>query len=488
MLGRWALVLAWLCLGAGAAFAQDLTLTSRDGALAVTGTLRAYDGEFYRIDSPYGLLTIDAASVLCDGPACPDLTAPLAIIRLVGDAEAGAALLPRLIGAFAKSKGLILEQGTPIRLRDPMTNSVLAEISFEPMAPDAARAALGDARAELAVARFAPKAAGARIVALDALIPIVAPGNPTPRISTTDLARALSGEVDNWSQIGGPDMPLVLHGLDADSDLAAAVAARLGKSAAVSVTHPDLTSLAAAVARDPWALAVTGRAGPARALPLTDSCGFTLQATALAVKAEDYPLTLPVYLLTPPRRLPLMAREFLDFLALPAAQTAISDAGYIARNPERMALATDGLRLMNAINGAGEETSLADLQRLAAAMSGADRLSLTFRFQDGSDELDAVSRENLTDLAQRLDAGLFDGSVMTLVGFSDGSGAAVQNQTLALARAQSVLDALTALLPDAAHLPAIDAHGEAMPMACDETAAGRRLNRRVEIWLRPKLD
>jgi phosphate transport system substrate-binding protein len=29
------------------------------------------------------------------------------------------------------------------------------------------------------------------------------------------------------------------------------------------------------------------------------------------------------------------------------------------------------------------------------------------------------------------------------------------------------------------------AFGGVLPIACDETAAGRRLNRRVELWLRP---
>jgi hypothetical protein len=53
-------------------------------------------------------------------------------------------------------------------------------------------------------------------------------------------------------------------------------------------------------------------------ITLTDSCGFPASAfSALAVKAEDYPLSLPLHLLTPRRRLPLMAREFLEFLTLP---------------------------------------------------------------------------------------------------------------------------------------------------------------------------
>jgi phosphate transport system substrate-binding protein len=31
---------------------------------------------------------------------------------------------------------------------------------------------------------------------------------------------------------------------------------------------------------------------------------------------------------------------------------------------------------------------------------------------------------------------------------------------------------------------AVDAFGEAMPMACDDTAWGRQVNRRVEVWVR----
>jgi phosphate transport system substrate-binding protein len=36
-------------------------------------------------------------------------------------------------------------------------------------------------------------------------------------------------------------------------------------------------------------------------------------------------------------------------------------------------------------------------------------------------------------------------------------------------------------------LPRVEGFGEALPMACDETAAGRHLNRRVELWLVPDL-
>ena len=407
----------------------------------------------------------------------------------MGAADAGRALLPPLVAAFAAARGLIHAAGPVARITDPVSGQILAEFSFTAMTPDAARIEAKAGRAELIVAAATEPDFGSRALALDALIPIVARDNPVPRISTADLARALSGEVANWAQIGGPDMPLVLHALTPDSDLQKALSARLGRDIAAAVMHPDLATMAQAVARDPFALAVTGRAsaGAARALPLTDSCGFPLLPTALSVKAEDYPLSLPIYLLTPRRRLPLVAREFLEFLASPQADAAVAAAGYVNRSPERQPMTADGLRLINAIKGAGEETTLADLQRLAGVMDGADRLSLTFRFEDGSALLDAHSRENLADLARLLEAELFRGYTLTLAGFSDGAGAAADNLALSETRAKSVLAALQVAAPGLApaRLPTVQAFGEALPMACDSTAPGRRLNRRVELWLQP---
>lgn len=478
-------------LYAAPALAQDVTLTSRDGSLELAGALQGYDGEFYRIETSYGLLTVDGQGVICDGPACPDLTAPKAVIRIVGAADAGAALLPPLIAAFAKSRGLVDAPpvGGLVLITDPATDKVLAEFSFLPLPPEAARSEAKAGRAELIIAAATEPDFGSRALAVDALIPIVALDNPTPRISTPDLARALSGEVTNWAEIGGPDMPLVLHALPADSDLQKALSARLGRDIAAAITHPDLGTMAMAVARDPFALAVTGRAsaGAARVLPMTDSCGFPLLPTPLAVKAEDYPLSLPIYLLTPRRRLPLIAREFLEFLASPQAEDAVAAAGYVDRSATRQPMTADGLRLINAIKGAGEETTLADLQTLAGVMDGADRMSLTFRFEDGSSQLDAHSQSNLGDLAAMLEAGMFRGEAMILAGFSDGSGNAATNLDLSGSRARAVLAALAAAAPSLPpdRLPVVQAFGEALPMACDTTAPGRRLNRRVELWLKP---
>jgi phosphate transport system substrate-binding protein len=480
---------------AGAATAQDATLTARDGGLSLSGDLVGYDGEFYRIRTRYGLLTVDAAGVICTGPACPDMTAPLAVIRIVGAAEPARTILPGLFAAFAKARGLRLAgAGSDLLavIEDPATGEPLARIGFAAMPPDQASASVAEGVADLAVAALPVEGLGARILASEALVPLAAADNPLVAVSTADLARALSGEVDNWQALGGPDMPIVLHALAADVALQSVVEARLGAPVPATVLHPDSVALAAAVARDPWALALSGLsgAGAARVLPMTDSCGFPLPATPLAVKAEDYPLSAPIYLLTPKRRLPLLAREFLEFLATDAAQAAVAAAGYIDRKPTRAALTGDGQRLLNAIRNAGPEVSLEELQRLALAMTSGQRLSMTFRFQDGSTQLDAVSADNLELLGGLIAARAFDGYALVLAGFSDGSGAAATNLDLSRSRAEAVRANLARIAPDLREdqLPAVDAFGEALPIACDSSAAGRQANRRVELWLRPLSD
>ncbi len=403
----WCTAIALALLTTTGAVAQDVTLTAREGGIRLDGALQGFDGEFYRIETGYGVLTVDAEGVICEGPGCPDLTVPLATIRFVGAPETGAALLPPLWQAFATRRGLgyaagDASAGYTATLFEPASGKILANISFSAMSPDASHAAMAAGAAEFTVAAATDPDFGNRALAMDALIAIMADDNPTGAVATRDLAAVLGGDIVNWQGLGGPDMPIMLHAMRPDTDAARALVARLGRDIAGEVTHPDLASLAAAVAADPYALAITVQSaqGAAQRMVLTDSCGFALQPTPMAVKAEDYPLSLPIYLLTPRRRLPLIAREFLEFLATPPAQEAIAAAGFIDRGPVAQSLTADGARLMNAIQGASDEVVIADLKALVAAMTGAERLSLTFRFEDGSSALDAASQQNLADLAE----------------------------------------------------------------------------------------
>ena len=61
-----AAILAALCLLVVpiAVAAQDVTLRSHDGAVEISGNLLGFDGEFYRVDTVYGELTVDGSGVV----------------------------------------------------------------------------------------------------------------------------------------------------------------------------------------------------------------------------------------------------------------------------------------------------------------------------------------------------------------------------------------------------------------------------------------
>jgi phosphate transport system substrate-binding protein len=488
--------LAALCLAAlpAGSVEPDVTLTAVAGTLTVSGTLRGFDGAVYRVDTVYGLLTIDAAAVTCAGPGCPDLARFVPGVTIVGEAYPGVALIVALAADYAAATGADLTQvdsADGLILTLSTGGRAVATIRF--IARDAAGAigAIEDAGSDLALVAGEPGRAEGRMLALDPLLPVVAPGNPVRRIALRDLRAVQAGAIDNWRDLGGPDMPVALHAYDAATGLQQQIDARLGGPPPPGARrHPGPGALVAAVARDPWALALVpgSHAAGLQVLTVADSCGHVLRPGRFAVKAEDYPLAVAAHLVAPRRRLPGIGRALVDHAALPTAQSALAAAGFADLAPEVQPVTDQGERLVNAIRAAGPEVPLEELQRLVDAMTGAERLSLTFRFEGGARALDAASRTHLADLARMIEAGLLDGRELVFAGFSDGDGDARANLALSRARAEATRAAVAAAAPlrDPGRVAlAVEAFGETLPIACDDTPLGRQINRRVEVWLRP---
>ena len=89
------------------AVAQDVTLTSRDSKVELSGTLLGFDGEFYRLQTDYGELTVDGSGVLCEGPGCPNLQDFVAELQISGAPTLGAVVMPALIEAFAQKNDYV---------------------------------------------------------------------------------------------------------------------------------------------------------------------------------------------------------------------------------------------------------------------------------------------------------------------------------------------------------------------------------------------
>lgn len=499
------------------AVAQDVTLTSQDGQIELTGTLLGFDGEFYRVQTVYGELTIDSSGVLCQGAGCPNLQDFVAELAISGSATMGAILMPALVEGFAQRNGyealredvdqshfthslIDSRSGKPAGhfffrvsnsdegFADMLANEADVVMSLrEITTPEyemAIAAGMGDMR----------DARRSRVLALDAIVPIVSLANPVLEISPLEVAQLYSGEITNWKELGGADAPIALHAPAENSGLGQATVDQILEPVGLTISetairHTRGSTLAQAVSRDPFALGIASYAevGGARALTLTGSCSRSLRAARRTIKTEDYPLSAPMFLYTPARRLPKIARAFLAFTGSPEAQLVIRRSGFVDQAPEEIPVDEQGNRFVNAILSAGEETDLDELQRMIQRLSPMKRLTTSFRFKTGSAELDAQSRANVLQLAQRIEQGRYDARQLLFVGFSDGDGPAQTNREIALRRAGAVRDGvlLAAEAADTSKVQMdVDAFGEAMPMACDDSSWGRQVNRRVEVWVR----
>ncbi|NOD76129.1 MULTISPECIES: phosphate ABC transporter substrate-binding/OmpA family protein [unclassified Ruegeria] len=498
------------------ALAQDITLTSHDGKVEITGNLLGFDGEFYRVETQFGPLTVDGSGVTCDGPACPNLTDFVAELWFSGSSVMAETVLPALIIGFAQQENLT---ATPARvdsdsfvyeLRQADRSAPLARFYFDVGTTARGFRDLVAGQTDIVMAqrevreseREEAEATGlgdlkrarrSRVIALDAMVPVVAADSMMQQISMADLARVLSGDVTNWMDLGGPDAPIALHVPEMGSGLAQAVEDQVLKTvdaelSPTAIPHSRIRDLTDAVAKDPFSIGIASKATAdgTRPLPLTGGCGHPLAATRQSIKTEDYPLTLPMFLYLPDRRLPRIARQFLAYTQGPGAQMAIRGAGYVDQSPETLPIGVQGDRLANAIVTGGAEVELEELQRMIDTLRPLSRLSLSVRFEPGSSRPDAQSRSNIQHLAQMLETGTLKARKLVFAGFSDGDGGAAANARIALRRAQTVrntvLAAMESSLPEGIEISA-EGFGEAMPMACDDTEWGRKVNRRVEIWV-----
>jgi phosphate transport system substrate-binding protein len=514
---RAAVMAALLFLISGlAAAAQDVSLRSHDGSVELAGSLIGFDGEFYRIDTIFGPLTVSAEGVNCRGPGCPDLENFVAEIRFAGAAAITEQLFPALIERFADSRDYtlrrqILDANRSVFMLIRADGGIAGRFFVTGTSTDAGLAALLGREADIALATRQPdpgEAAAARaadqgdismvarsrIMGLDALVPLVAPGNTIDALSLQDLARIFAGEISSWQDLGGPDAPIALHLMDVATGQAQDVETRVltpfDLTPLASITrHASTADLADAVAQDPFAIGIGNfsEIGNARLVPLRGLCGFRQPATTDSIKTEDYPLTAPMFVYLPVRRMPQLGRDFLTFFDSQEADRVIRRLGFVNQAVTAQPLGAQGERLANAVMAAGAEVDLGDLQDMVTAMSGAERLSPTFRFGDGTSELDAYSLSAVARLARAIERGAYDGRELVFAGFSDGQGGADANLRLARGRAEAVRLAIIAAASggdlNRVRLR-VDAFGEALPMACDDTAAGRAVNRRVEVWLR----
>ena len=499
-----------------ASLAQEVQLSTNDGSLSVSGQLIEFADQKYTIETSVGTMTFDSGNVLCSGEACPatnapgsESDAPRSEFSIVGLGILASELMPEFLSSYAQSiRAQIDDNSDGNYVLTNAENKEVATISLFDALRSTSLPNLLSRQAAIALTLAPSLSEGAfefsleeengestdndQVVGLNAITIITANDNPVNAISTSDIARVFSGEYKNWSDLGGRDAPITLYGPKPDSELANSFETQIinsqdDKSFRSSQDIFFFDNVAERVAANPDGIGYTylANAQPAKILDIQGVCGISTPANSFNIKAEDYPLTQRLYAYRLAQTSDEYADSIMNFLQSDAGQDVLSSNGLVDQHDTSNSIENQGMRFISAIaaNANSEQSEL--LKDMVTKISGNKRLSTTFRFETGSDQMDQRAQEDIVRLAQKLQSPENEGSVVNLIGFTDSVGNFDLNQEVSLRRANQIRDALIEIDAELAErvsiLPA--GFGEIAPVACNETAKGRSINRRVEVWM-----
>ncbi len=490
----------WFALFGGQAVAQDVTLTSRDKSIEISGDLLGFDGDFYRVDTVYGELTVDSTGVLCEGPACPNLESYIAQLTFSGSRVIGRVLLPALIEGYARHAGLIAvreedeadkgtiwywlqsTQGTEtaglFNIRLTSSDEGFADIlSNNADIAMSLREASDDETAQAKEIGYGILTKGRQQVFIghDALVLSAPQTSALDEIKVDQLSEVLLGEITGWDDLGtNDDAPILLTVADGTAELLPLI--NRGIPEAGQIDGSDLSgfptereSQGSLSMHFGYHSAVPESMRP---VPLSSECGMTYRPTELSLRSSELPYTFPLILYRPMRRLPEIGREFLEFVESPAGQRVVARAGYAISTPSEHAFDEVGYRVVNSL-------LLSDTPEEFDQLKQAIEILRTRRLIGGGlrasaeGEFSASSQALVRQVRQMIELGLLDATELLLVGFG------TDDQLSERAREFFVTE-----LENSGHeVKLASVHlGAVMPIGCPSTDA--TLNDRVEIWVR----
>ncbi len=421
----------------------------------------------------------------------PVVKAEAPLFRLHGSNTVGEKLAPRLVEAYLMGRGATnvhTEQGANSveKTVEGELNGRLEFIEIKAHGSSTAFSDLAESKTDIGMASRRVKEqersllleldgdlkspSSENIIGLDGLAIITNPNNPLSYLTLGQLVKIFSGEYTNWKQLDGPDLPIKLYARDEKSgtwDTFKSIVlepheANLAESA---VRLESSSELSDDVAHEAGAIGFIGLPYVRRAklMPISSVKGsLAIMPTHFTVSTEDYPLARRLYFYLPQTNTNANAEDFVKFTASERGQSIVEDIGLVSQNIKT------GLPFDHNFY----PQDMRDLTRRS------ERLSINFRFNDGSDELDSKALSDLNRLVKFMEKNY--PKRVQLFGFSDSEGTKDQNMALSLRRAKMVEEQLVSrgIYPLVAK-----GMGEEAPLASSKSESGRHINRRVEVWI-----
>ncbi|MEO9895243.1 MAG: phosphate ABC transporter substrate-binding/OmpA family protein [Paracoccaceae bacterium] len=512
-----ALVVAGALTAPTTGFADEVTLRSSDGTVNIVGEFKGFEENSYVVKTGLGELRISAERVRCEGAACPVFETTSADVVIAGSDTVGLGMMPLLLEGYAgfldaestvtatAQEGeliaeLIGDQGFGDPLGSYLVSSTASGDAFTKLLSNDTEIGMASRRIKPAEAR-ALRDAGAgnmispdqeHIIAVDSLVVITHPENPIQTLSMEQLGDIYSGKITNWSQVGGPNLKIKVIGRQQGSGTSAIFYGRILGEADEWTLASDITvaennnEAAALVNEDAAAIGFVGYAFQrgAKALSLVNECGITMKPDAFSARTEEYALQRRLYLYNRSDNLSEASEDFLQYALSDNADGVIAKSGFIGLEIDQRPMTADSDRAQALANKTVDAFEGRVVNEMLGTMVNYDRLSTTFRFRTGSSKLDERGVKDMKRLTEFLENAPAGTKIMA-VGFTDSVGAFASNRGLSQRRAQQVLDDLKSF--GGGRLSGIEmastGYGEIAPSACNISEDGRRINRRVEIWV-----
>jgi len=195
---------------------------------------------------------------------------------------------------------------------------------------------------ELAAAQAAGLNPQEFVIARDAIAVIVNPENPVDELTLEQLSQIYSGEINNWSELGGEDRPIVRLSRETNSGthvyfLEAVV--RLGNSDDTTIFSsdtlllPSSEGIIAEVRDNPNAIGYDGLGYVTSEVKLVAISSLEMPdnyvlPSAATVSDNSYVISRSLYMYT--QDVPTgVVKEYLDWILSPEAQQIATDLGFV---------------------------------------------------------------------------------------------------------------------------------------------------------------
>ena len=316
------------------------------------------------------------------------------------------------------------------------------------------------------------------IIGLDGIALVVHPSLPIHTLTLQDLNDIFSCKKKNWSELGGPDLPINIL-LEKENP---GTLLFFKKAMMPQKTNDFCKNVQQIKSTERIIENVMSHEGSISILPLSKVSKAKIlniqigdlpifKPSRFNISLENYPLTRRLYLYASESKNKKNIDLFLEYILSQRGQEIIDSVGFVSLNPKEY------INKQQAKDNIEQEQLPAEYKKI---IQNATQLPTNIRFYANTIQLDVRGLKDLKNIATQLKGST--NKKIVLIGFSDNTDNKNLQKSVSKSRANSVK---RILIENGIERDQIQIHGlgTIYPIADNKTTNGQIKNRRVEIWL-----